>query len=483
MKKNNLTMVLITLVLVLALAAAISMVQTSQDTRRGAYFAGAKMLFDPISYSKKVGEDLLVPVYIQTRNIANTSEVSKVDFVQVNMCYGPEIRIEAQSGQEQEIKNNITIDSQIDPSFTEIVYAKIDSTSTGSNGSCLEFAVRSDLAKDSLKSGIVRVATVKYKAVSSGTGNITFDTVRSMASGYNTTDPNNIDQSIKLDEFVNATYSITGESKYSRGQCNSSTGKYVCSVSQTGTYESLAECEQSEGCESASPTVTPGVTPGTTPGITPSVTPTIVQATPTLTNDVGNDAAVRFKLSFVGVRPEGECSSWAVNLIALGQGGTRVYTNVPLSAAQSDGSNKVNYTAAMVLDGFKNTSGVSLFIKGPKHLQMKYARDGQNSAYDKAGGELVLTTDINTTPEYDFSAYPMLVGDVVTSGSGGELVESQDGVVDGRDFSYVKTKAIQRGSVDAGGWLLADTNGDCAMNSVDISTLMLSLAEKQGQLY
>jgi len=72
----------------------------------------------------------------------------------------------------------------------------------------------------------------------------------------------------------------------------------------------------------------------------------------------------------------------------------------------------------------------------------------------------------------------MLAGDVT-----GPTYERQDGVVDGRDFSYVKTRAIQRISCNPGEDMLADLDGNCQVVSVDISTLMLSLAEKQGQLY
>jgi hypothetical protein len=62
-------------------------------------------------------------------------------------------------------------------------------------------------------------------------------------------------------------------------------------------------------------------------------------------------------------------------------------------------------------------------------------------------------------------------------------VGKQNGQIDGLDFSYVKTQSIARTAADAGGYMLADLNGNCKMESQDLSILMLSLSKKQGQLY
>jgi len=88
-----------------------------------------------------------------------------------------------------------------------------------------------------------------------------------------------------------------------------------------------------------------------------------------------------------------------------------------------------------------------------------------------------LTNDFTTTPLFDFTKYPLLAGDV--TGPDG----TQDGVVDGLDFSFVKTQSIARTEVAAGEYMLADLNGNCKMESQDLAILMLSLKEKQAQLY
>ncbi len=467
MKKNNSLFIIVGLILVLALAASISLVQNSQELRRGAYFAGTKVLFNPVNYTATVGQEISVPIYVETQPVYGSTEPSKVDFVETRVCYGRELRIDVPTMEGSSLQDALVLDRQISPAFTEVMYTRLVQPQSGTNyHGCLEFAVRSDLPREQLKSGMVRVAMVKFRAMSAGTGNITFDTSRTTVSGYNSVDPGNVDQTLKVEEFVHATYTIAGQTKYDRGTCNTTTGNYACTVAENGAYATLTECENSEGCE-------PVVPPTSTPR--PTNTP---QPSPTVTPGVATNPVLKFRFSYMGVRTDSQCAvGWPVQIIVLGPGGTKVYTDVP---AQRDTSitDKVVYRVTKVLDGFSGSQNIAVFVKGRKHLQMKYAKNNQNAAYDRAGGELTLTNDANTTPDYDFTNYPMLAGDVT-----GPTYERQDGVVDGRDFSYVKTRAIQRISCNPGEDMLADLDGNCQVVSVDISTLMLSLAEKQGQLY
>ncbi|MBP6989586.1 hypothetical protein KBB48_02330, partial [Candidatus Shapirobacteria bacterium] len=120
----------------------------------------------------------------------------------------------------------------------------------------------------------------------------------------------------------------------------------------------------------------------------------------------------------------------------------------------------------------------AVFFKGPKHLQMKYARQNQSTSYDKAGGELTLTTSAATSPEYDFTAYPMLPGDIV----GNSPEEAPNGIINGVDFSYLKNRPSHE-SVAEGGYLKGDLDGNCQINTNDVNILKLSLETKQGELY
>ncbi len=83
--------------------------------------------------------------------------------------------------------------------------------------------------------------------------------------------------------------------------------------------------------------------------------------------------------------------------------------------------------------GYAN-SGNAVFIKGPQHLQMKYGKDEQTGFYEKEGGEISLGVD-ESEKVYDFSEYSILAGDI-----SGEKEGVADGRVDGRDFSYMKSK-------------------------------------------
>jgi len=84
------------------------------------------------------------------------------------------------------------------------------------------------------------------------------------------------------------------------------------------------------------------------------------------------------------------------------------------------------YQVKMGLGDFKYASKLSVFIKDPRHLQVKYGVSGQTEFYGKSGGELGTLTSDADTPLFDFTKYPLLGGDVV-----GDNGDSQDGVVTG----------------------------------------------------
>jgi len=192
----------------------------------------------------------------------------------------------------------------------------------------------------------------------------------------------------------------------------------------------------------------------------------------------GKWPVLNYKVSFGYVYPgASDCAvNWPVQVIVLSEGTTHVYTDV-IMQSKKDGDGRVTYEGSLELVDFPYKDGVAVFFKGPKHLQMKYAIQDQSTSYEKAGGELTLTTDPATSPKYDFSKYWMLPGDLVGTDS-----DVPDGWINGRDFSYMKNHADHT-TVEAGEYLFTDLNGDCQANSNDVNVLKKSLEFKQGQLY
>ena len=192
-----------------------------------------------------------------------------------------------------------------------------------------------------------------------------------------------------------------------------------------------------------------------------------------------NDPLLKFKFAFAGVMPTGaNCvNNWPIEVTVKGSDGeTKKYSNV---ATQRDSSitDRAVYEASVRLTGFAGRNNLAVFIKGPKHLQAKYGIDGQDFFYNQAGGSISVSTD----KVYDFSKYPLLAGDVT-----GDAVGVPDGKIDGRDFSFMKAHGSPvsgREEVAAGGYLQADLDGNCFTGVQDSVLLMISLKEKQEQLY
>lgn len=194
----------------------------------------------------------------------------------------------------------------------------------------------------------------------------------------------------------------------------------------------------------------------------------------------GDEPILNFKVSFSNVKvADGKCAiDWPLQVIVLSGGDTKVYTNVKASLVSSTGNLNV-YEGSLALTGFSHLDDVAAFIKGPKHLQMKYAVQNQSAPYDKAGGKLVLTKSAATSPVYDFTAYPILAGDVV----GSTTENAPNGEINGVDFAYVKAEAQTHKTVSEGQYLKADLDGNCQNGSNDVTVLKLSLEKKQDELY
>lgn len=208
----------------------------------------------------------------------------------------------------------------------------------------------------------------------------------------------------------------------------------------------------------------------------------------TVTGGGGDDSVLNFWVTFSGLRADaGDCvGGWKSKLMVLGGGETKVYESVELvrdgvKVVEIDGHDVelARYRGSVRLNGFDQKEGVAVFFKGPMHVQVKYGVGGQSSWYKKAGGELSLTSDFDTSPVYDFTGYSVLAGDVT-----GEFDGVPDGVLNGQDFSYVKSKiSISKEVLSGGEMVMGDFDGDCWVGNVDLAILLLSLQEKQSHLY
>ncbi len=187
----------------------------------------------------------------------------------------------------------------------------------------------------------------------------------------------------------------------------------------------------------------------------------------------GSVGILNFKMAFAGVSAKSKCATdWKVKAIVRDANGTmKTYEDVVLSLDESSAAKNI-YKGSIALEGISSQSGLSVFLKGPKHIQVKYGEDSQSEMYNREGGNLSVTTDINTSKWYDFSNYAMGPGDV-----------NQDGVVNALDFSIVKSKSLSHEVVSEGVYLEEDLDGNCIMNTNDVLLLRETLKDKQDQIY
>lgn len=132
------------------------------------------------------------------------------------------------------------------------------------------------------------------------------------------------------------------------------------------------------------------------------------------------------------------------------------------------------YNLVFDLDSkFVGKDNVSIFLKGPQHLRVKYGVSGQKSVYNELHGKLSIVGGKEN--KFDFSTYPILAGDVASG--------KQDGFINPLDFAYIKKVGGERTRVNDGEFLWGDLNGDCMVNAGDIAIFLNSLVEKQDQSY
>lgn len=203
-----------------------------------------------------------------------------------------------------------------------------------------------------------------------------------------------------------------------------------------------------------------------------NLTGVVVTPTPIVGN--GTDGILKFKMSYAGVRSSSTCvGNWPVSVTIIGGGQNRTYEGIKLTESGEQNGLKV-FTGEVLLSGLNTKKDLAVFLKGPRHIQVKYGKNMQDSFYNQPGGTIFVEANSTLTPVYDFTRYPVVAGDV-TGVSGG-----QDGVVDGRDFAFVKSEVNKRLE---GSNLTSDLNGNCKLESQDLALLMLAMKDRQSQLY
>jgi hypothetical protein len=446
--KNKSINIIFGILMIAALIGGVMLASQNQETRRGAYFAGTKMLIMPENITAKTGSNLVAQLFLDTENGA------KLSALDTYVCYDKGLELNADKPENQIVLNTDALKDLVDVTLENV-----------GDKPCVRIVALAGatMKPDSLKSGMIRILNIRFKATEVADGKITILADKTKVGGYNPA-AGATDNSLKVGTVSSADYSVT------------SGGTIGCS--------SDSDCADNEHCDSASKTCKPdtgtdGCTSDSDCADNERCDTTTRQCKPT--TGAADDTYLKFKMAFYGVRGDALCADAAKLPLSVtvrsNDGVVKNYAGIISTKTNTSGDVGI-YEVKMRLNGFKIRNNIAVFVKGPKSLQVKYGVNNQSSYYSVAGGELTgLTNEESSTPMFDFTKYPLLSGDVTGPN------KAQDGVVDGLDFSYIKTESIKRTEVASGGYMLADMNGNCKMESQDVANMMLSLSVKQGQLY
>jgi len=179
-----------------------------------------------------------------------------------------------------------------------------------------------------------------------------------------------------------------------------------------------------------------------------------------------------FDFTFAGVRAGSKCvANKKVDVIVMKGDQKVVYEDVPVVASGEENSRKETIYRLSNLDiasDFSDMTGLAVFVKGPKHLQMKFGEDNQGEYYNQSGGQI----DVVAGKVFDFSEYSLMAGDV-----------NRDGAVDVIDFVETKKRAAIHEMIEEGEESQYDLDGSCQVNTIDMAILVQSLNEKYDQVY
>lgn len=452
MKKST---IILGILMVVALIGGVILVNQSQDSRRGAAFANTSLMLLPSEkIVKNIGEELLVHLNYTTEGGAKLYNVETV------VCYGPQIELSSTGSS-----------GNADLGYGSPLI--LDAANSGSN-KCSKVIYLKESSKINLAATTGELGILKFTAKSGGSGTITIDKNNSKATGEN---PNSeTDKWITVTTVAGTSYEITGAASECSGtkpadncsdkkllkidaQCVNKVWDYnEQTCDRAGRVEVCGGTNYCCPAAGGSYTTDMSKCPSTT--VAPTAEPT------TRPETTGED--LKFKVTYAGVIEGTECAvDWPVKVLVMGGGSSKVFTGVKTTRTNEKVNGLVVYEGSLKLGNFGPKTGLAVFIKGAKHLQMKYGKDGQVGSYGKPGGEISVGSNY-----LDFTKYPMLAGDVNT-----------DGWVNGQDFSIVKSKAVTYAEVAKGGNHPQDLDGSCQVNTRDLTLLVNSLDTKQEELY
>lgn len=472
-----------------ALAGGVWLTRNKQDTRRGAAVADTSASVLPSKTVVNIGGTVKVHVFLNTGK--ETDLLSGAEF---KVAYGSGLKYTA---------NEILVTGY------SIVNSVIDD-----GAGTLTFNV---VAMGTEKGGAIDLLTISFDSKAVAIGDITVKEAKLMINGQSTT--------WDVATYVKGEYGIVVAEDAPTTVLTPTGTLITCSIRSgspvvgcpDGYYckcnccpsSGMVGCAQYDTCEKNIPTAIPTVVPTVKPTISTllpcdwcgsscvrkaedMVCATVLPPENSTCSEINGQCVVGtsigpgtseillgFKMAFAGVTTTADCAkNWPVEVVVRQSDGTNIFSGRATLVVDGTANNLRAYKGEVLLklplNLLPQRDGLALFIKGPRHIQTKYGKDGQNDFYNKSGGEISVDARTNNKPVFDFTKYPMLAGDV-TSENGG-----QDGMVNGLDFAYVKSEVIKRSEGDN---ILADLNGNCKLESQDLSLLMQSLRNKAEQLY
>ncbi len=522
---KNIRLILIFGVLIIALAAAAVLVQKNQETRKSAYFSTAKIRLLPTNVNKTVGQDVPVHVWVETANEA------KADGVRAVLCYGDgskigfadaaaanaAVTIGAESGMTSKIVLlkeydgkkciNVTFTSDNDASLLKagsfevgvINFKALAAGSvtvetvpargevSGSNPSDpIDKAMQLDTAVSQVAVGIMAgegegpTPTLDYY-VSTFLGETLVDNNPRLTLRLGNDSGSNVrsdrvvwavfsDETAGISDVVETSYDANFEGVINAPRmCSSKDVSKCIDFIQDHTY-----------CVKVYEDINSSLGPNfrNAPNYSRMVGSDCEKLD--ITDLTSDENTLSFKMTYLGVKKSDEhasADSWKISAVVMGGGVTKVFTNIAptkLSVVSTvAGVEMRTYRVNLPLAGFSPRQDLAVFVRGQKHIQVKYGKDGQNAFYNQTGGEL----DVVADKVFDFTAYPLLPGDIT-----GPTRGVQDGKIDGRDWVFVNEEVQKRGRGEA--WdVKADLDANATVNSADLSVLTQSLLERQSQLY
>lgn len=189
--KNNKNYVVIVL-LVAVVSLGIYLLIRKPKYSKTVYFAETKLSIAPELGKGKIDGQIGVQL------IAETGNGAKISSIDTQICYGNELSVDEADPSSQVELN------------TEALGLLVDVSIVGEDNKCLRLVAIANLDKkpEDLVTGTVPLATIKFLAKLTGSGEIIIDGSKTKVGGYNPK-PGATDNAIKVEEIKNAGYVIS----------------------------------------------------------------------------------------------------------------------------------------------------------------------------------------------------------------------------------------------------------------------------------